>query len=257
MFKSSVLTNDDDRYVATNCVDVFVEPLKIKLSNDSKLVDWPLTKSILTLKLGPFIGGHDISSCSVNTIVSINGLAINLVIHNVEFSDIFAFNGVYNLRIMESTLFFTFILPIASVSFSDNVQSSFSQEEIIICSSFPKLARCVKYLLSFSGSIILNFSLNDSNIADENMFSSNWTDGIANSVLTSYSLPINSSTPPLLNGLNIKVTLLLPAQLTNLSLNDFILIDTSPFGVKFLNNVILLLSFNNKSTSIVLAANDV
>ena len=74
-------------------------------------------------------------------------------------------------------------------------------------------------------------------------------------VFTSYSLPINSSEPLLLNGLNIKVTLSLPFQFENLSLNVFILIEIFPFGIKFLNKDILLPSFAFKSTSIVDDAN--
>ena len=38
----------------------------------------------------------------------------------------------------------------------DNVKLSFSQVDINICSLLSKLARCVRYLLSFSGSIICN-----------------------------------------------------------------------------------------------------
>ena len=55
-------------------------------------------------------------------------------------------------------------LPNSSLDFLDKVQSSFSQEEIIICSSLPKLARCVKCLLSFSGSSNFKFLINASNI---------------------------------------------------------------------------------------------
>jgi hypothetical protein len=69
-------------------------------------------------------------------------------------------------------------------------------------------------------------------------------------------LPINSSEPALLNGLNTKTTLLLSFQFENFSLNDFKFIEIFPFGVKFLNSVILLPSFTFKSTSIVEVANE-
>ena len=105
------------------------------------------------LKLGPLIVGNSISLCCVNITVSTSGLLINLVIQKVEFFCMFAGNGLYNFNIIEfiSSSGFTNSLPNSSTDFLDNVQLSFSQDEIIVCSSLPKFARCVKYLLSLSG----------------------------------------------------------------------------------------------------------
>ena len=97
--------------------------------------------------------------CSFKIIVSINGFAINFVIQNVEFVETFAGNGEYNFNIIESTTSNNIVLPKSSVDFSDSVHPSFSQVEINICSLLPKLARCVKYLLSLSGSINLRFPI--------------------------------------------------------------------------------------------------
>ena len=85
MFKSSWYDNDELKYVLTKSLDDS-ELLNIKLSNDSKFVEFPITKSTSILKLGPFIGGHFIESCSFSTTVSIRGLLINLVSQNVVFS---------------------------------------------------------------------------------------------------------------------------------------------------------------------------
>ena len=66
----------------------------------------------------------------------------------------FACNGLYNFNIKEGTSSsgLTYSLPNSSLDFFDKVQLSSSHDEIIICSSFPKFTRWVRYLLSFSGS---------------------------------------------------------------------------------------------------------
>jgi len=119
------------KYLFTNCADD-VDPLKIKSSKDSYAVDFPVTKSTSTLKLGPFNGGHFKSSCWFKTMVSINGLVSNFVTHKVELFVIFAESGVYNFNIKLSTTSsgLTNSFPNSSVDFLDNVQSSFSQLEI-------------------------------------------------------------------------------------------------------------------------------
>jgi hypothetical protein len=105
-----------------------------------------------------------------------------LVIQKVELAVTLAFSGEYNFNIIDSTSssFFTYSLPKASTDFLDSVQ-----DEIKVCSLLPKLARCVKYLLSFSGSIIDNFSINASNIALPKTSSSICIDGKINLVTTS------------------------------------------------------------------------
>ena len=179
------------------------------------MVDCPFTKSTSIVKFGPFIGGQLTSLFSVNTTVSIKGLLINFVIQNVELFCILAGNGEYSFKIIELTTSFgaTNVLPKLSVDFLDNVKSSVSQDEIIICSSFPKLARCVRYLLSFEGSSIFNFSEKALNKALVIISSFNESVGSVNFVNTSYSLPINSSAPLRLYGFSINVILLLPTQL--------------------------------------------
>jgi hypothetical protein len=110
-----------------------------------------------------------------------------LVTQKVELVVTLAFNGEYNFNIIDSTssALFTNSLPNSSIDFLDNVQLSISQDEIKVCSLLPKLARCVKYLLSFSGSIIDNFSVNASNIALPKISSSICIDGKINLVTTS------------------------------------------------------------------------
>ena len=75
--------------------------------------------------------------------------------------------------------------PSSSFFFSDNVQLSSSNEEINIWSLLPKLERCVKYLLSFSGSVICICSANESNNNFDIISSSKNNLGKINSVFVS------------------------------------------------------------------------
>ena len=78
----------------------------------------------------------------------------------------FACKGVYNFNIKEPTSSsgLTYSLPNVSIDFLDKVQLSSSHDETIICSSLPKFIRCVKCLLSFSGSENPILETNASNI---------------------------------------------------------------------------------------------
>ena len=220
------------------------------------MVDLPFVKSISILKLGPFNGGHIKSDCSDKTTVSINGLVNNLVIQSVEFSVMFAGSGEYNFNIKDSTSLVTIVFPKLSSPLSDNVKLSSSHDETIICSSLPKFARCVKYLLSFSGSVNFTFSTNASNKVFLSISSSNLILDNNNDVFISYSFPTNSTAPLLLYGFNNRVTLSLPAQFENLLVKSFKFILILLFAGNDLNNGILLLSFAIKSISTEETANE-
>ena len=255
MFKESVSINDELKYVETKFDDELTELLNIKSSKDSYPVDFPVTKSTSTLKFGPFIGGHLVSSCSFNTTVSINGFVNNFVIQKVEFVFILDGSGEYNFNIVELISLSTTSFPKESIFLVDNVQLSLSQDEINTCSEFPKFAKCVRYLLSFSGSVNFNFSIKASYIDFFIISSSNWIAGYTIFVIISYSFPSNSTSPDLLYGFKINVTVSLPFQFGYVSANFLKLILKSLFAVKFLNKDTFVLSFNNKSTLTLEAAN--